>query len=265
MDSRTCTPTQKLKFGSVAFALLLGLSNSQAAAQSGVGPDGFSLEIIAFDHCPDGDFTGSNRRMIAVQAAYQSVDGDLGSNQHHKLVKDLIRNNSIALAPGDDFQVLDGNACGAGKQNAQLMLPITAQNCDPCDADAELTDFTEYRIEMTLVGTPASGVGVSTCGTESVDVDVDGDGITDQIMCTTEENILVRYRKNGRPVWEDVSSQLLTVCLDIDDTPDDDIADLDGVCDRRVGIFDPMLFDYFWQWNTHGKAHVKLRFRPVSQ
>jgi hypothetical protein len=245
----------------VSAALLL---SSPVFAQNGVGPGGFSLEVIAFENCPGGDFTGSNRRMIAVQANYQFVDGELASNQHHKLANELIRNNTVKLTPGPDFQVLDGNACGAGKQDAELMLPITPANCDPCDPDAEVTGFTEYRVEMTLVGAPGGGVGVSTCGIEPTEVDVDGDGVTDQILCTTEENILVRYRKSGKPVWEDVSAELLTVCLDIDDTPDDGVEDLDGICDQRVGIFDPLLFGYFWQWNTHGKAHAKLRFRPVE-
>jgi hypothetical protein len=235
-----------------------------AFAQNGVGPGGFSLEVIAFENCPAGDFTGSNRRMIAVQADYQLVEGDLASNQHKKLVSELVRNNTIKLTPGPDFRVLDGNACGAGKQDAELMLPITPANCDPCDPSAEATGFGEYRVEMALAGAPGSGVGVSTCGTESTEVDVDGDGITDQILCTTEENVLVRHRKNGKPVWEDVSTELLTVCLDIDDTPDDGVVNLDGVCDRRVGIFDPLLFSYFWQWNTQGKAHAKLRFKPVE-
>lgn len=245
----------------------LGFS-STALAENGVGPGGFSLEIIAFENCPDGDFTGSNRRMIAVEANYQVIEGDMKSNQHHTLVKDLIRNNTISLVPapeGESFQVLDGNACGSAKQDAILQLPITDANCDPCNTDGT-SNFTEYRVELTLVGAPNSGIGVSTCGEEPTLVDVDGDGITDQALCTTEENILVRTRKNGKPVWDDVSSELLTVCLDIDsDGPDLDGDILDGVCDQRVGIFDPMLVSYFWQWNTDGKAHAKLRFKPVSQ
>lgn len=250
-------------------ALICGLLTAvfvlPAAAQSGVGPGGFTLEIIAFENCPAGDFTDSNRRMIAVQANYQYVQDDLGSNQHQKLVSELVKNNTITLTPGPEFKVLDGNACGAKKQDAELMLPISPENCDPCDVDPAETDFTEYRVELALVGRPGTGIGVSTCGTEPTGVDVDGDGVTDQILCTTDENVLVRYRSNGKPVWEDVSVELLTVCLDIDDTPDDGINNLDGVCDLRVGIFDPILFSYFWQWNTDGKAHAKLRFIPVSQ
>ena len=126
----------------LAFSALLFLG-LPAYAQNGVGPGGFSLEVIAFENCPGGDFTGSNRRMIAVEANYQFVEGDLASNQHRKLVNELLRNNTIKLTPGSDFQVLDGNACGAGKQDAELMLPITAANCEPCDPADEMTGFTE--------------------------------------------------------------------------------------------------------------------------
>jgi hypothetical protein len=51
----------------------------------------------------------------------------------------------------------------------------------------------------------------------------------------------------------------LTICLD---TFDD--LNFDGNCDVRLGIFDPALEDYFWQWNTKGKAHAQLVFIPVT-
>lgn len=67
---------------------------------------------------------------------------------------------------GHEMSLLDGNTCGAGKQDAELMLPITPANCDP---SAEATEFTEYLVEMALTGAPGRGVGVSTCGTESTE------------------------------------------------------------------------------------------------
>ena len=33
----------------------------------------------------------------------------------------------------------------------------------------------------------------------------------------------------------------------------------------KAGIFDALLNGYLWQWNTNGKAHAKLRFKPVPQ
>lgn len=60
-------------------ALLVAGVIASPAAMAGQGnglPPGerFVLNIIAFEQCPAGDFTGSNRHMIAVEAGY-IVDG----------------------------------------------------------------------------------------------------------------------------------------------------------------------------------------------
>ncbi len=37
----------------------------------------------------------------------------------------------------------------------------------------------------------------------------------------------------------------------------------DGKCDVRYPLFATQLHDYFWQWNTQGKAHAQLVFIQV--
>ena len=54
--------------------------------------------------------------------------------------------------------------------------------------------------------------------------------------------------------FENVTRQLLTLCLDTDG---------DTVCDARYPLFADELEDYFWQWNTKGKAHAQLVFIPI--
>jgi hypothetical protein len=54
--------------------------------------------------------------------------------------------------------------------------------------------------------------------------------------------------------FDDVSKELLTVCLDTSG---------DGKCDIRYPLFASQLKDYFWQWNTSGKAHAQLVFVPI--
>src|SRR5512139_34792 len=78
----------------------------------------YMLNVIAFDNCPAGDFTGSNRHMIAVQADFGTIDPESGttSTQAGKLVSQFVNTNTIALTPtpealGNTFQVIDGNAC----------------------------------------------------------------------------------------------------------------------------------------------------------
>ena len=54
--------------------------------------------------------------------------------------------------------------------------------------------------------------------------------------------------------WENVSTQLLTVCVDKSG---------DGVCDDRIGLFDSSGKDYWWSFDNAGRPHVQLVFFPV--
>lgn len=214
----------------------------------------FMLNVIAFDQCPSGDFTDSNRHMIAVQANY-SLD------QHGNQKDTLIKTNTIALSSsGVDggFQVLDGNACAnRGRDGAEFVLPITADNCE-ADCPVNGPTFSQYRVYVRLVGKPNTGIGVTTCAAELDGEDYDGNDITDQILCSTENVVKVRETGKGKMKFTDETVALLTICLD---TFDD--GNFDGNCDVRLGIFDPALEDYFWQWNANGKAHAQLVFIPV--
>jgi len=244
----------------------IALASSAAAGQGNNLPPGphFMLNVIAFDagNCPAGDFTDSNRHMIAVQANFTpDGSGNLGSTQAGTDKNSIIRINTIKLTEGPDIQVIDGNACNKG--GAELMLPADPFVCD-VDGDGvidanlvndpacvgENLQFQEYRVFIRLVGKLRTGIGVTTCADEAIDID--GDGVVeDTVICSTEN--VVRVRAAGSK-FEDVTRQLLTLCLD---------TDLNGTCDTRYGIFDPALSDAFWQWNTQGKAHAQLVFVPL--
>ena len=196
----------------------------------------FLLNVIAFENCPDGDFTDSNRHMIAVKAGYAYDPSGLDKSV-------TVKTNTIGLLPGVDFTVTDGNACNKG--GAEFVLPSDVA--------------TTYEVYVRLVGKPGTGIDVTTCADEKVDVD--GDGIIEDIvMCSTESVVETRYSGKtspdgtGKPITRNVTSELLTICLDITG---------DGICDVRYNLFDPALEDYFWQWNTTGKAHAQLIFVPV--
>ncbi len=249
------------------FVLGLSLCLIYSVALAGNGnnlPSGprYMLNVIAFDNCPAGDFTGSNRHMIAVQADYGTIDPVAGttSTQAGTLLKDMIRTNTISLTMtppelGNIFQVIDGNACSKG--GAEFMLPANPYNCgtgitnDPACINEDLT-FQEYRVFVRLVGKPKSGIGVTTCAGETV-INPDTGLPEDIIVCSTENVVKVRMTGKSREQFEDVSKQLLTVCLDTDGN---------GTCDIRYPLFAAPLSDYFWQWNTSGKAHAQLVFVP---
>jgi len=236
----------------IAIALIGVLTASNVLAQNRdngngakVGKDGFILNIIAFEQCPSGDFLNSHRHQIAVKANY-------AGNASNKTVKV----NKIFLKKGEDFWVQDGNACDNG---ANFYLPITDANCSNCENLGEEPTFTEYMVYSRLVGKPGSGVTVTSC----VEV-VMNPGTVDEtieVLCSVSDNIWVGTRTVGRGKeqnkWDNVSAELLTVCIDTDDT--------DGVdsCDKRVGLFDSYGEDYWWNWGTQGRPHVQLVFVPM--
>ncbi|MEF9476257.1 MAG: hypothetical protein L0958_06190, partial [Candidatus Mariimomonas ferrooxydans] len=214
----------------------------------------YMLNVIAFNNCPAGDFIGSNRHMIAVQADFD--DGLLGGKNSKP--DPFLRNNDILLSLGDTFRVIDGNACDA--EGARFQLPANPYNCpDPTqdvNADGSIIDeclgedltFHAYEVYVRLVGKPGTGIDVRTCG-EAIDPDT----LEEVIICSTENVVEVRMTGKGKMQFKDKISELTTVLADVD---------FDGDLDR-VGLFDPALENYFWNWNTSGKAHAQLVFIPI--
>jgi hypothetical protein len=203
----------------------------------------YNLEVIAYDgdHCPAGDFEGSNTHRIAVRANFSDLDKVKGADP-----STLIRQNDIMLAPApaDDpsFKVLAGNACLNG--TAKLQLPTNPCSVDlstPCSLDTDPT-FQNYQVIARLVGPPKSGVNVTTCATDTE---------TNTVVCSLESWVSVRGSKNGPPKFTNVSRQLLSMCADTNG---------DFICDTRLALFAPQLKDFFWNWDTTGKPHAQLFF-----
>jgi hypothetical protein len=234
-----------------AFAAFTAIVAGSASAQQGnngakVGRWGFLLNVNAYARCPAGDFTDSNRHMIAVQADFSGVATDKASKV-----------NKIFLQSGDEFWVEDGNACdGTG---ARFHLPITSANCVDCGDPTVTPTFTEYAVKARVLGKPGGRVTVTSC-TEMLMVDpVTGLETLTSLCSVGEENVWVGTRTTGggktQNRWENVSTELLTVCIDTSG---------DGVCDERIGLFDSRGEDYWWNWDTVGRPHVQLVFLPIA-
>lgn len=231
---------------------IMKAASSQATGNGARSGYRYTLNVIAFENCPDNPFTDSNRHMIAVQAGFtDDPDG--------KKPTEITRVNDILLEEGD-FQVADGNACD--RDGARFLLPANpCADADPNDGVCEGEDptFQEYEVYLRLVG-PKGGIEVTTCATDPglcVDgVCEDGSACTvdsdcDVIACSSED--LVEVRTRGKK-FEDVTKDLLTVVLDTDG---------DGIDDSRIELFHPALRDFFWNWNpTSGKPHAQLFFMP---
>jgi len=211
----------------------------------------YTLNVIAFENCPDNPFVDSRRHMIAVKANY-------GDEPEGKKPADISRINDILLREGD-YWVEDGNACDA--DGATFHLP--ANPCDDGDAEdgvcsSDNPTFQEYEVFLRLVG-PHGGINVTTCATDP-GVCVDGfcddgsacveDSDCDVIACSSED--LIEVRTKGKK-FEDVTKKLLTLVLDTDG---------DNFVDSRIELFNPALEDFFWNWNTNGKPHAQLFFIP---
>jgi hypothetical protein len=185
---------------------------------------------------------GSHRHAIAVQADFMGLATDRAS-----------RINKIFLRSGPDFSVQDGNACD--ESGARLELPVTAANCLNCNAATlPAPTFTQYEVRARVLGKPRGKATITSC------VDMRANGAAATPLCSVgERNIVVGTHDAGdgstQNRWENVSAQLLTVCVDKSG---------DGVCDDRVGLFDSSGQDYWWSFDNAGRPHVQLVFFPVQ-
>jgi hypothetical protein len=228
--------------------LVMPAAYGQNANNNGarVGKTGFLLNVIAFDRCPRAGMAGSNRRAIAVQADYTGV----GTDQASKV-------NKIFLGSGTDLSVQDGNACD--QNGAYLELPITAANCSNCSAATlPAPTFTQYQVRARVLGKPRSRATITSC-VNMLEVNATTGAQAPTSLCSVgDRNIVVGPRNVGdgsaENRWENVSAQLLTVCVDKSG---------DGVCDDRVGLFDSAGMDYWWSFDNGGRPHVQLVFFPV--
>jgi len=203
----------------------------------------YNLEVIAYDpsHCPSGN---ANGHRIAVKANVNDLTTVKGADP-----STLIRQNDIMLTEGP-FDVLSSNACLNGTAAFQLPANPCSTLLTPCALDNPA--FQNYQVYARLVGKPGTGVNVTTCATQNVIDPITGAIISSTIVCSTESWLSVRASgKAGSPKFTNVSRELLSVCLDTNG---------DLKCDTRIALFSGGLQDFFWNWDTTGKAHAQLFF-----
>jgi hypothetical protein len=217
------------------------VSNGSNGAR--VGKSGFLLNVNAFAHCPSGDLTDSRRHQISVQADFTGIATD-----------NTAKTNKIFLGSGPGFQVQDGNACD--DTGAFIQLPITERNCRNCDSPS--MTFREYEVRARVVGKPGGRAAMTSC-VEMLEIDpVTQAEIATSLCSVGQDNIRVAARNTGggraQNQWENVSAELLTVCVDTSG---------DGVCDDRIGLFDSVGEGYWWTFDTAGRPHLQLVFLEV--
>jgi len=106
-----------------------------------------------------------------------------------------------------------------------------------------------YTIWARALGTPGGGQAkITTCATDVTGTVADGD------ICSTQNEVFVRG--TGKSSFRNVTTSLTTITLDA-------VADAGAVtaCGGTVvGLFDPCLQGYFWQYDNNGLKLLQVRF-----
>jgi hypothetical protein len=247
---------RKIMFAALALAV-----SAPAFAQTGNGaPSGghYNLNIIGVENPKNSTLTGSNRHTIFVA---------------------LGRNGSVTsriyLTPGDDFRVCDGNAFDAAiacdgtviaNQGAVFELPCNTNLTAGADPDGEPSTLLPcdvddpqlaYEVWLRELGQPGGGMTMQTCATEVGDQD--GDGVSGELLCSTEN--VVTLRDPGKEVFKNVTQQLTSLNVCFDTNADPTITDIDCF---RYALFRDEFEDWHWQYDNRGLRLAQIRFYPLG-
>jgi hypothetical protein len=210
-----------------------------SASTTGNGaPSGshYNLNIIGVPKDKTADMNNSDGHRIFVQLNGGSAVGDITG----KNFTDISKVNTILLAPapaGSSFQVLDANA--TDKSGAVFQLPPDVS--------------TTWTVWARALGKPGGKADMTTCATVTV---IDPlTGVTTQEVVCSLATLKVERTKNAK--FQNVTSYLLTLTLSAED------ATLAGCTSTTVGLFDPCLQNYFWNYDNQGLKLLQLRFYPA--
>ena len=163
---------------------------------------------------------------------------DMLNDQGKRIFVKLEGNTRINLTPGP-FDILDADGTDG---TAAFQLP----DPDP-DGDGE----TWYGVYIRPKGKPFGAMNITTCAT----ADWDNDATTpDEELCSLEVAVMVRG--TGKPKVQNISRELLTLCVDTDG---------DLTCDERVFLFDDRATGYLWSVDNFGLRNAEVRFLEIPQ
>lgn len=159
-----------------------------------------------------------------------SMTGDQGK----RMFVPLWGNAKIYLQQGP-FDIIDAN--GTDANGATFQLP---------DPQIEDTQYTWYGVYIRPKGKPGGKATLTSCKI-----------VDSEELCSTESYVLVRG--SGKPQVENVSKELLTVCLDLDHIEEA------NPCDLREFLFDDELAQYLWNVDNQGLRNAEIRFIEIPQ
>jgi hypothetical protein len=167
-----------------------------------------------------------------------SPSSDLLNDQGKRIFVRLNGNTRILLSPGP-FDILDADGTDG---TAAFQLP---------DPDPDNDGTTWYGVYIRPKGKPGTSMHLTTCATG----DFDNDPTTpDEELCSLEVKIEVRDK--GKPSVDNVSKELLSLCVDTDG---------DNKCDTRIFLFDDRASNYLWSIDNFGLRNAEVRFIEIPQ
>jgi hypothetical protein len=119
---------RRLGYAIAGISVALFTAGFAMASQGNGLPDGsksgkFQLEVIAFENCPAGDYTDSERHMIAVEAKFG--ESDLTRNQAGKTATELTNNNASDLRRAEHAVLASFRSTNSGP-DAGILSPNKA-------------------------------------------------------------------------------------------------------------------------------------------
>lgn len=248
----------------LAAALFVAMAAPAFAQGGGNGaPKGahYNLNIIGVSNAKGQELTDSNRHTIFVALGKSGTSGVT---------------SKIYLSPGEDFRVCDGNAFDAAydcdgrriaAEGAVFQLPCNTNLTAGTDPDGEPSTLLPceqedpqlaYEVWIRELGKPGGGMTMQTCATEVGDRD--GDGVSGETYCSTENVTLLR--DPGREQFKNVTQQLTSLNVCYDTNVDPTVTDIDCF---RYALFRDEFEDWHWSYTNRGLRLAQLRFYPLGQ
>ena len=218
--------------GLLAFGALTGCTSDDPS----LAPSSSSPPAFAVDTTGSGAPSGAHYNLNIIGAKTKNADmsgaggnvifASLGSKDGAAVTTKVLLEQS---ANAGEFAVLDKNGTDG---EAKFSLPAPGS----------------YTVWARALGTPGGHAKITTCATDVTGTVADGD------ICSTQNEVFVRG--TGKSSFRNVTPALTTIELAA-------VADADAVdaCGgTTVGLFDPCLEGYFWQYDNNGLKLLQVRF-----
>ena len=216
----------------LAFGVLAGCNSDS----SGLGPSASPAPSLSTATTGNGAPSGAHYSLNIIGTKTKNPDmsgagGDvifvsLGSKDGAPVTTKILLDQSASAGV---FAVLDKNGTD-GEASFSLPLPGT------------------YTVWARALGTPGGQAKITTCATDVTGTIADGD------ICSTQNEVFVRG--TGKSSFKNVTTSLTTITLD----PLLDAGAVTACGGTTVGLFDPCLQGYFWQYDNNGLKLLQVRF-----